>query len=199
MKSLSTINVVDVESTCWDGDPPPGQMSEIIEIGIAQIDLRTLEVGKAKSIMVRPERSSVSKFCTDLTTITQEQVDRGVDLKEACRIISFDYKTHDNPWASYGDYDRVQFDRVCKALGVKYPFGSRHTNIKTVLGAIYGWDREVGMSEALDRMGMVLHGTHHRAADDASNIANLFAAAMKSARTNPNSMVGTKSALVGTK
>lgn len=191
-KNVTTINIVDVESTCWDGDPPPGEMSEIIEIGIVQIDTRTLEVGKPKSIIVRPERSSVSEFCTKLTTLTQDQVKRGVDLKEACRVISFDYKTHDNAWASYGDYDRVQFDRVCKALGVKYPFGGRHTNIKTILAATYGWGREIGMSEALDLMGMTLQGTHHRAADDVANIAQMFAASMKAARTNASSLVGTK-------
>ncbi|NEE10677.1 DNA polymerase III, partial [Streptomyces sp. SID7499] len=27
------LNVVDVEATCWEGQPPPGQVSEIIEIG----------------------------------------------------------------------------------------------------------------------------------------------------------------------
>jgi hypothetical protein len=29
-KSLKWVNVVDVESTCWNGDPPPNQVSEIV-------------------------------------------------------------------------------------------------------------------------------------------------------------------------
>lgn len=191
-KNLSVINVVDVESTCWEGDPPPGQMSEIIEIGIVQINLKTLEVGKPKSIIVRPERSTVSEFCTKLTTLTQEQVNRGVELKEACRTISFDFKTYDNPWASYGDYDRVQFDRVCKSLGVKYPFGGRHTNVKTVLGAAFGWGHEIGMSEALNAMGMKLEGTHHRAGDDVGNIAAMFASLLRTARIVKPEAVGAR-------
>ena len=37
------ILVVDVESTCWAGDPPLGQMSEIIEIGLGVVDVAALE------------------------------------------------------------------------------------------------------------------------------------------------------------
>ncbi|MFE2626194.1 DNA polymerase III, partial [Streptomyces caelestis] len=33
------LNVVDVEATCWEGQPPPGQVSEIIEIGLTVVDL----------------------------------------------------------------------------------------------------------------------------------------------------------------
>ena len=35
------LNVVDVEATCWESVPPPGQISEIIEIGLATVDLAT--------------------------------------------------------------------------------------------------------------------------------------------------------------
>ena len=29
-RKLDRILVVDVEATCWEGDPPPGQISEIL-------------------------------------------------------------------------------------------------------------------------------------------------------------------------
>lgn len=35
-------------------------------------------------------------------------------------------------------------------------------------------DREVGMPEALDLLGLKLEGTHHRGIDDASNIAKIL-------------------------
>ncbi len=35
---LDQIFVVDVESTCWDGPPPDGRESEIIEIGWCFVD-----------------------------------------------------------------------------------------------------------------------------------------------------------------
>ena len=37
------VNVVDVEATCWDGSPPPGQVSEIIEIGLTVVDLDNVD------------------------------------------------------------------------------------------------------------------------------------------------------------
>ena len=41
-RKLDRILVVDVEATCWEGNPPPGQTSEIIEIGLCVLDVPTL-------------------------------------------------------------------------------------------------------------------------------------------------------------
>lgn len=38
-KLLDKIIVIDVESTCWEGPPPEGQVSEIIGIGVATVDV----------------------------------------------------------------------------------------------------------------------------------------------------------------
>ena len=50
---LAVLNVIDVESTCWEGKPPPGQEQEIIEIGICALDLELLAPIEAESILVR--------------------------------------------------------------------------------------------------------------------------------------------------
>ena len=52
-------------------------------------------------------------------------------------------------------------------FGIPYPFGPTHLNVKTLAAVAYGWSREVGMGEALKRMGLPLEGTHHRGGDDA--------------------------------
>ena len=65
-----------------------------------------------------PVRSKVSEFCTRLTTLTQEQVDGGVSFEQACGQLRKAYRTRDRAWASYGDYDRRQFERQCQATGV---------------------------------------------------------------------------------
>ena len=56
---MTFLNVVDVEATCWEGDPPAGQRNEIIEIGIVALNLETLECTDKRSIMVRPEYSEI--------------------------------------------------------------------------------------------------------------------------------------------
>ena len=51
-----------------------GQVSEIIEIGLAVVDLAAGERVAKHKIMVRPERSTVSELCTQLTGLTQAEV-----------------------------------------------------------------------------------------------------------------------------
>lgn len=171
---LDQILVIDVESTCWDGNPPAGSLSEIIEIGVCPVDVRQLERMDRRSLLVRPEKSVVSPFCTQLTTLTDEQLASGQTFADACRTLAKDYKTKDRAWASWGDYDRVQFERCCEAFGVPYPFGRTHINVKSLFSLAGGFTREFGLSEALERLGMTLDGTHHRGHDDAWNIAGIF-------------------------
>jgi inhibitor of KinA sporulation pathway (predicted exonuclease) len=174
-KKLDHVIVVDVESTCWDGGPPAGQVSEIIEIGVCPLELTTgRRLGK-RSILIRPTRSAVSEFCTRLTTLTPEQVERGTTFTEACELLRKEYQTRERVWASFGDYDRTMFETQCEATGVPYPFGPRHLNVKTLFAIARGLPHEVGMGEALGLMGVPLEGTHHRGDDDAWNIAGILA------------------------
>jgi len=173
-KKLEQILVIDIESTCWQGNPPSGQESEIIEIGICTLDIASGERGEKRSILVKPERSKVSDFCTQLTTLTQEQVDKGVDFANACSILRNKYASKDKVWASYGDYDRRQFEKQCQARKVSYPFGTSHINVKTLFAVIHAFPEEIGMAEALELLGIPLEGIHHRGIDDAWNIAAIL-------------------------
>lgn len=180
---LDKIIVVDVESTCWEGQTPPGQESEIIEIGVASIDVATLQRQDRRSILIKPVKSQVSEFCTRLTTITAEQLADAGTLAHAVKILKKDFKTQDRIWASWGDYDRRQFERVCKEAGVAYPFGISHLNVKTLFAITHNRDRELGMDAALAHVGIPLEGTHHRGGDDAWNIARLLCGLLGSGRT----------------
>ena len=168
------LNVVDVEATCWDGDSPPGQVSEIIEVGLTVVDLAAGERTGRHRILVRPQRSTVSAFCTQLTGLTQGEVDSGVSFAEACELLAAQYKAGERPWASWGDYDRKQFTAQCQATGTKYPFGRRHVNAKLVFTEANNLRKRPGMAQALTIAGLPLEGRHHRGEDDAWNIAALI-------------------------
>lgn len=167
------LNVVDVEATCWAGAVPAGQCSEIIEIGLTVVDLGARERVSRHGILVRPARSTVSAFCTELTSLTQEQVDEGVTFAEACRLLATEFEAGSRPWASWGDYDRKQFHAQCAATGVRYPFRGLHTNAKQVFAESYGLRKRQGMAGALHIAGLPLEGRHHRGEDDAWNIGAL--------------------------
>ena len=132
-KRLDHILVIDIESTCWPGGfPPRGEANDIIEIGLVPLEVASGRRLEKRSILVRPERSRVSPFCTESTTLTQEQVDGGIAFKDACRILEEEYLSRDRLWASFGDYDRRQFEKQCRDEGVRYPFGPSHLNAKTL-------------------------------------------------------------------
>ena len=168
------MNVVDVEATCWTGKPPPGQVSEIIEIGLTVVDVHERVRVSKHQIVVRPERSMVSKFCTELTGWTQEQVDTGVSFEQACELLRREHHADSRAWTSWGDYDRKQFRRQCDATDVRYPFSSAHTNAKQQFATANGWLKGVGMHHALQVAQLPLEGRHHCGADDAWNIAALI-------------------------
>ncbi|MFG2478603.1 exonuclease domain-containing protein [Streptomyces fagopyri] len=167
------LNVIDVEATCWPGQPPPGAVSEIIEIGLTVVDLRVGERVGRHRLLVRPARSVVSAFCTDLTGLTQDEVEQGVSFTDACRTLARDHRAGMRAWASWGDYDRNQFVRQCRATGAVYPFGARHANVKTLFTEAHRLRGRPGMAEALRVVGLPLEGRHHRGDDDAWNIAGL--------------------------
>lgn len=173
-KSLDIINVVDVEATCWEGAPPPGQEGEIIEIGIAEVDVKAACVLRAESILIKPVRSEVSAFCTKLTTLTAKDLENGTTFARARDSLVVKYSSEDRVWASWGDYDRNQFERDSRSSGARYPFGGRHINLKTLFSVMHGLHGELGMDKACEHLGMTPVGVHHRGGDDAKNIANLL-------------------------
>lgn len=171
---LDQILVIDVESTCWEGDPPPGQESEIIEIGLCTLDVGRGERLESTSILVRPERSFVSPCCTALTTLTQQDIEEGLSLHEACTLLQEGHRSKKRLWASYGDYDRRQFERNCTARAIDYPFGPGHINVKSLFAVVRGMPREVSLAKAMKIRGWPLEGTYHRGNDDAWNIARIL-------------------------
>jgi inhibitor of KinA sporulation pathway (predicted exonuclease) len=175
---LDQVIVIDIEATCWEKDPPPNQEREIIEIGICPLDIASGELLEKKSLLVKPKQSQVSDFCTQLTTLTPEQVNQGMSLGKACSILRNKYIAHQRIWASYGEFDKRQFQIQCEKQGVRYPFSNRHLNVKTLFSVMYALEREVGMAEALNRLNLPLEGTHHRGHDDAWNIARILSKLM---------------------
>jgi inhibitor of KinA sporulation pathway (predicted exonuclease) len=173
-KKLDCALVIDVESTCWEREPPRGQSSEIIEIGLCVVDLQLLERCERRSIMVKPMMSEVSEFCTRLTGITPDMLADAITLAEAVRILRDQYGAADRLFASWGDYDRSQFVRNCRTYDLKYPFGPTHLNIKNLFSTALGLQRELGIDAACERLGLTMEGAHHRGVDDAWNIARIF-------------------------
>jgi inhibitor of KinA sporulation pathway (predicted exonuclease) len=171
---LDKVVVVDLEATCWEGQPPAGEQPEIIEIGVCLLDTSRGTREDKRSIMVKPRRSRVSPFCTKLTTLTQADVDKGIPLADAVAELEKLGKNRGRTWASWGDYDRLQLGRECEEQKIELPFGRTHLNVKNLFALRRGSSREPGLDKAMEEMSLPMEGTHHRGADDAWNIAKLL-------------------------
>ncbi len=181
-RSLDMILVIDVESTCWESSPPPGQSSEIIEIGLCPVDLKTLTRLEKRSILIKPAQSEISDFCTELTTLTPDMFTHTGSLADAVKTLKNEFHSKDRLWASWGDYDRRQFERVCADQGVGYPFGPSHLNVKSLFATATGIGHELGLDAAYKHLGLAMEGTHHRGDDDAWNIAGIVCRLLKAMR-----------------
>ncbi len=170
---FDNILVIDIESTCWK-EPRPEDVNEIIEIGITPIDTKSRNILESRNIIIKPEHSKISEFCRELTTITQEDVESGISFKDACDILVNIYNSKNYVWASYGFYDRNQFDKQCKRENIEYPFSNAHINVKLLFALKYSLKKYVGMTTALKILKIPLIGIHHRGIDDSRNIANIL-------------------------
>jgi inhibitor of KinA sporulation pathway (predicted exonuclease) len=173
--NLDTINVVDIESTCWGDKPPDDMVSEIIEIGICKVSTKAKTIIDKESIIVRPEKSTVSEYCATLTGITQEKVDHGISYFDACVQIAAKYQAGNRIWVSWGDYDRQMFTKRPEM----YPFSDSHINLKHWFSLAHGLRKGMGLYGALKYLGMEPEGRHHSGIDDAFNTARIMIALLE--------------------
>lgn len=165
--------VIDLEATCWLGPPPEGQRNEIIEIGVATLDLASFAPLRRESILVKPLVSEISAFCTELTSITPEMAAAGVTLAEACQWLNDEFDAQSRMWGSWGSYDLKMLTAQCKADDVTYPFSAHHVNIKRIYGKLTRQKQGMGLKVALEQLAFGFDGTHHRGVDDAHNTARI--------------------------
>lgn len=161
--------VVDLEATCDDKGAVPRHESEIIEIGAVLVDGRTLRAVAELMLFVRPQLHPITPFCTELTTITPEDVECAEPFPVAAeRLAAFGKGAL---FCSWGNYDRNQLAADSARHGIAPPLGPEHWNIKEAFARARGSRRGLGTYAALRAVGITPTGTHHRGIDDARNIA----------------------------
>jgi inhibitor of KinA sporulation pathway (predicted exonuclease) len=167
--------VVDLEATCDDAGGIPRAETEIIEIGAVLVDEPTLEPVDEFQTFVKPVRHpTLTRFCSELTTIGQADVASAPRFPEAIGNIARWLAGRRPLLCSWGDYDKNQLGRDASHHGITLPFGKDHLNVKRRFSEALGDPKRYGMAEALQRVGIPLAGTHHRGIDDARNIAKLL-------------------------
>jgi inhibitor of KinA sporulation pathway (predicted exonuclease) len=168
--------VVDLEMTCWDGAAPPGEQPDIIEIGIAEVDNERLEIARSGRYLVRPVRSAVSAFCTELTGITAAELKRdGRPFPEVRNRIVADWAPRHKTWTAWGK-DHKAMAEAAAHHGVASPFSESHIDLGHLFDLLTGASQRIGLRAAMESLGIPPEGERHRAVGDALDAARVYLA-----------------------
>lgn len=168
--------VIDLEATCSnDGSITELQM-ETIEFGAVWLNLSG-DIIDTFQTFVSPSQTRVTDFCTRLTGITQVQVDSAPPFPIAALSMQAFVKRHameESVWLSWGAWDAKQLTRESQQHGTEMPIQLPHQNAKRLFAKTQRIGKEIGMARACELTGLGIEGAHHRALDDAINVARLM-------------------------
>lgn len=178
MRRADRILVFDLELTCWDGAPPDGMLPEIIQIGWCFLNPKTGERFGRDALYVKPENSTISTYCTDLTGITPAHVRRGQSLSvTASRMINMGMKQYAS--AVYGD-DWVCVKNECEYANCDMFISDEYIDVSLLTKLAFNSYKNIGLRRAVESFGLVWEGQEHSADWDAWNTAGLLGAMLTS-------------------
>ena len=179
--SCTHIMVVDFEATCGPGVSKTA--AEIIEVGAVlysfHAPLLTVDTSPRFHRYIKPQIvPRLTRFCTNLTGITQEQVDNGLPFNEMIQqwitfLADHTCTPSDVLFASWTDFDIKQLRREVNRsttelefphsidLQKAYKTTQKNSSIKSV-------------TKALAEQNLDFIGREHSAIDDAYNTARLL-------------------------
>ncbi|ALM70594.1 3'-5' exonuclease [Vibrio vulnificus] len=162
----------DLEMCCWNEDGV-GRTGEIIEIGLAEIDLLKGEIVKRAQYYVKPEHDEVSLFCAELTGITPRKIEKqGRPLAEVIKSMIKNFGGSNKIYASWGRDDRILMQE-CQEKGIDAPF-NEFINIATLYRIQHRLkDKRIGHRAAQEAKGIDWEGRQHSGYVDAYNLAKL--------------------------
>jgi inhibitor of KinA sporulation pathway (predicted exonuclease) len=154
---------------------------KIIQIGACVGNIKTGQIFKKLSIFVNPNEH-INPFITELTKITQEDVDNGYTLEEAYRKLQ---KMHENygafvNCATWGGGDSQELLQQLQQENPHFEgwcFGRRWIDTKTLFVSwrfSQGQPIQGGLAKSMTKVGLRFEGQKHNAMDDAVNTFKMY-------------------------
>uniref|UniRef100_A0A8C5X8F7 ERI1 exoribonuclease 2 n=1 Tax=Malurus cyaneus samueli TaxID=2593467 RepID=A0A8C5X8F7_9PASS len=193
-QSFAFLIVLDFEATCWR---EPGRRGpEIIEFPAVLLNTSTGVIESEFHMYVQPQEHPIlSEFCTELTGITQNQVDEGVPLniclsqflkwiqkiqKEKKIIFITDSQSNSTSEAkacafvTWTDWDLgVCLHYECRRKQLRKPdILNSWIDLKATYRAFYN-RKPKSLNGALQDLGIAFEGREHSGLDDSRNTARL--------------------------
>eukprot|EP01064_Diplonema_japonicum_P019345 TRINITY_DN28051_c0_g1_i1.p1 TRINITY_DN28051_c0_g1~~TRINITY_DN28051_c0_g1_i1.p1 ORF type:complete len:615 (+),score=136.72 TRINITY_DN28051_c0_g1_i1:57-1847(+) len=180
--------VLDFEATCEKDDP--NYPHEIIEFPVVVVDGKTGNVGERFHEYVKPMKNkTLTEFCTKLTGITQEQVDKAMvldDVLKKCHDwltslgmfkegVKFTFAT-DGPW-DFRDFYWNHAVSQQHAVSTHYAYYENWVDIRSQFSSFA--KTRCNVENMLKHFGLRFEGRPHSGIDDTYNIARILVALMQ--------------------
>ena len=168
--------IIDFEATCSNNTKEiPRNEMEIIEFAGILIN-SNFKILKEFTKFVKPVRhQSLTKFCTELTSISQNDVDKAEKFPEIVKTFNNEMLTQQVLFLSWGNYDKFQLKQDCQFHNIEYPFDeNNHINIKQKVCDFLEFKKQRGISGVLKFLNLRFEGTQHRGIDDVKNIIRIL-------------------------
>lgn len=171
--------IIDLEATCDENNRAFDM--ETIEIGAV---IKTPTETYYFQSFVKPYINPVlTDFCKNLTSITQEQVDRAASFPLVLGkfvgtlevLLGKNWRDH-TLLCSWGAYDKKQLVKDCERCHATFPFNGWHLNIKREFLRKYPKAKGRHLGYAAEYLGIPWEGTAHRGINDAKMIAKILEA-----------------------
>ncbi len=189
---MKYICVLDFEATCDDDMKVSHMDHEIIEFPSVLLKYDNGKIERIAEIQMycKPKNTSIlTKFCIELTGITQEQVDNGISFLEAynnhlnwlrSNITNFD-EEYSNGNVYILTCGRWDLETMIPKEYRNWNFNKNDmhniyrnfVNCKYEYKTHYGDENVYGMTYMLNKLNLVLEGRHHSGIDDCKNIARI--------------------------
>ena len=162
----------DLEMCCWNDGRKP-RIGEIIEIGVAELDLKKGEVIRRAQYYVKPDVHEVSAFCSELTGIKPDIIaQNGKPLALVLKALEQKFGGCNKVFAAWG-YDNIILKSECDAKELRMPF-NEYLNVQTLFRLQPNMDnKRCGQRAAMEIVGLEWEGRQHSGFVDAFNLARL--------------------------
>lgn len=174
--------VLDSELTCFEStEEKCGIPAEIIQFGMAIINLDTLDIDKTGAYYVSNERVKISKFCTQLTGITPKMVDKqGMQLGHVAELLRERWgvsskKTQVVTWGCESQWMKPDFD----IKRVDYPFRENMLDLAGYFKFGKAFQSGMRLMDVAQEYGVEVEKPIHDAKNDAITTARLLIAMIK--------------------
>jgi inhibitor of KinA sporulation pathway (predicted exonuclease) len=181
--------LMDLESTCWDVQNPMAtdldrhrqkEEMEITEIGAVKTDANFNIIDKFTMFVQPILNPTLSKFCTDLTSITQQDVNNASKFPYVYRK----FKTWTERlngqrgmptlFLAWGDYDHREMEKNCKLHNMGCCINEGNYMNAKYLFKLYMGRKGKGLQTEIQKAGLTFEGRPHRGIDDSINTARLL-------------------------